>query len=203
MEGSAGTPSTAEEPGDGANVAAITTKVTPSTIELTPDQDALGSGDGPWYLDPSLVAASSYSQGSVEVQENHKDAKNYNLKSNVATGYCGYHSSDPNLDCGTLGRQRAYFQFGINPAIYTIPDGAEFAPTIMSATFNAQVTAASSLTTNTPFVLYSAPRANTIGTATNWNAQPCGTNGNVVMEGCWGVNGQWLTGGQARSRSTS
>ncbi|WP_033334086.1 RICIN domain-containing protein [Streptomyces novaecaesareae] len=189
-----GIPSTAEEPGDGANVAAITTKVTPQAIELTPNQDALGSGDGPWFLDPSFVAATSYTQGSVEVQENHKDAKNYNLKSNIATGYCGYHSSDPSLDCGSGGRQRAYFQFGINPAIYTIPQGAESAPTIQNATFNGQVTGASSPGTNTPFVIYSAPAGKTIDTNTNWYAQPCGDNGNLVMDGCAQVNGQWLTG---------
>lgn len=193
-EGAAGIPSSAEEPGDGANVAAISTKITPQAIELTPNQDALGSGDGPWFLDPSFVAATSYTQGSVEVQENHKGAKNYNLKSNVATGYCGYHSSDPSLDCGTEGRQRAYFQFGINPAIYTIPQGAEFAPTIQTAVFNGQVTGASSLGTNTPFVIYSAPAGRTIDTDTNWYAQPCGDNGNVVMDGCGQVNGQWLTG---------
>ncbi|MFE7590086.1 ricin-type beta-trefoil lectin domain protein [Kitasatospora sp. NPDC057512] len=192
--GVTGIPSTAEEPGDGANVAAISTKITPQAIELTPNQDALGSGDGPWFLDPSFVAATSYSQGSVEVQENHKGAKNYNLKSNVATGYCGYHSSNPSLDCGNEGRQRAYFQFGINPAIYTIPQGAEFAPTIQNATFNGQVTGASSPGTNTPFVIYSAPAGRTINGDTNWYAQPCGDNGNLVMDGCAPVNGQWLTG---------
>ncbi|MFJ3218205.1 hypothetical protein ACIPLC_20080 [Kitasatospora sp. NPDC086801] len=76
----AGIRSSAEEPGDGANVAAISTKVTSSAIELTPNQDALGSGTGPWYLDPSLVATSSV-QGAVEVQENHKTAENFNKKS--------------------------------------------------------------------------------------------------------------------------
>ena len=191
-DGTPSAPSTTEEPGDGANVAAMATKVTQSAIELTPDQNALGEGTGPWYLDPSLIAATSSAQGSVEVQENHKTTKNYNKKANVATGYCGYHSSDPSLDCGTEGRARAYFQFGINPALYTKPGGAESPPTIFSSTLNAQVTIASSPGTNTPFVVYSAPRG--INEDTTWNDQPCGTNGNLVMENCPAVDGQWLTG---------
>ncbi|MCX4756217.1 RICIN domain-containing protein [Kitasatospora purpeofusca] len=185
-EGVTGTPSIAEEPGDGANVAVMATKVTPAAIELTPNPGALGSGDGPWYLDPSLVEATSSSQGSVEVQENHKGSENFNKKSNLATGYCGYRSSDPNLDCGTLGRQRAYFQFGINPALYTKPSGADSAPTIYSSTLNAQVTAASSPGTNTPFVVYSAPGP--IHEHTSWNNQPCGTDGRVVMQNCPAVS---------------
>ncbi|MFJ2810836.1 ricin-type beta-trefoil lectin domain protein [Kitasatospora sp. NPDC087271] len=187
----AGIRSSTEEPGDGANVAAISTKVTSSTIELTPNQDALGSGTGPWYLDPSLVATSSV-QGSVEVQENHKTAENFNKKSNLATGYCGYHSSDPSLDCGDLGRQRAYFQFGINPALYTKPGGAESPPTIFNSTLNFQVTGASSPSTNTPLVVYSAPKP--IHEHTSWNDQPCGDSKTVVMENCPTVNGQWITG---------
>ncbi|MFI5643406.1 ricin-type beta-trefoil lectin domain protein [Kitasatospora sp. NPDC051705] len=183
--------SSAEAPGDGANVAAIGTKVTPAAIELTPNQGALGSGTGPWYLDPSLVATSSV-QGSVEVQENHKTAENFNKKTNLATGFCGYHSSDPALDCGVTGRQRAYFQFGINPALYTKPGGAESPPTVFTSTLNAQVTGASSPGTNTPFVVYSAPKP--IYEHTSWNDQPCGTSKTAVMENCPTVNGQWLTG---------
>ncbi|MGW4897128.1 ricin-type beta-trefoil lectin domain protein [Kitasatospora sp. NPDC004240] len=192
VEGGEGTPSSAEQPGDGANVAAMATKVTPTAIELTPDHNALGEGTGPWYLDPSLIAATSSVQGSVEVQENYKTAENFNKKSNLATGYCGYHSSDPKLDCGVEGRQRAYFQFGINPVLYTKSQWAEQPPTIFSSTLNAQVTSASSPGTNTPFVVYSAPSP--IHEHTSWNNQPCGTNGNVVMENCPAVNGQPLTG---------
>ncbi|MFD8708148.1 ricin-type beta-trefoil lectin domain protein [Kitasatospora sp. NPDC059648] len=188
----AGTPSTAEAPGDGANVARIGSNITAGAIELTPDPQALGSGTGPWYLDPSLVAATSSVQGSVEAQENYKSAENFNKKSNLATGYCGYHSSDPNLDCGGEGRQRAYFQFGINPALYTKPSGAESPPTIFNSTLNAQVTGASSPGTNTPLVVYSAPKP--IYEHTSWNDQPCGTNRSIVMENCPSVNGQWITG---------
>ncbi|ARF78097.1 ricin-type beta-trefoil lectin domain protein [Kitasatospora aureofaciens] len=188
----AGTPSTAEAPGDGANVARIGSTITAGAIELTPDPQALGSGTGPWYLDPSLVAATSSTQGSVEVQENYKTAENFNKKNNLATGYCGYHSSDPNLDCGSEGRQRAYFQFGINPALYTKPSGAESPPTIFNSTLNAQVTGASSPGTDTPFEVYSAPKP--IYEHTSWNDQPCGTDGRVAMQNCPEVNGQRLTG---------
>ncbi|MGW4892308.1 ricin-type beta-trefoil lectin domain protein [Kitasatospora sp. NPDC004240] len=189
-----GMPSSAEEPGDGANVVAIGTKVSGGAIELTPDRTALGSGTGPWYLDPSLTAATSTTEGSVEVQENHKSAENYNKKTELATGYCGYRSSDPSLDCSTFGRQRAYFRFGINPAIHTVPANAQSAPTIFSATLNAQVTRASSPGTSTPFVVYSAPAGKTIHEHSNWYDQPCEKKEDVVMQGCAPVNGQPLTG---------
>ncbi|MFJ9839991.1 ricin-type beta-trefoil lectin domain protein [Kitasatospora sp. NPDC101155] len=187
-----GAPSTAEAPGDGAKVAPIGTKATGEAIELTPDPAALGSGTGPWYLDPTLIAVTNAVQSSVEVQENHKDAKNFNLKSNLATGYCGYHSSDPSQDCGSEGRQRAYFQFTINPAIYTVPGGAEVPPTLYTSTLNAQVTGASSPGTATNLGVYSAPSP--IGGDTNWNAQPCGLDGTQVMNGCGYVGGQPITG---------
>ncbi|WP_031065925.1 RICIN domain-containing protein [Streptomyces sp. NRRL WC-3742] len=187
-----GAPSTAEAPGDGANVASIGARATNEAIELTPDPKALGSGSGPWYLDPTLVAVTSYSQGSVEVQENHKDAKNFNTKSNLSTGYCGYHSSDPSQDCGKEGRQRAYFAIGVNPAIYNVPGGAQVPPTLYTSTLNAQVNVASSPGTPTSLGVFSAPTG--INGDTNWNAQPCGTNGNLVMDGCSWVGGQQITG---------
>ncbi|MFB7619866.1 ricin-type beta-trefoil lectin domain protein [Kitasatospora sp. NPDC056181] len=185
-------PSTAEAPGDGANVASIGSKVTGGAIELTPDPQALASGTGPWYLDPTLTAVTSYTASSVEVQENHKDAKNWNTKSNLATGFCGYHSSDPGQDCGNEGRQRAYFQFNVNPAIYTIPQGAEAPPTLFTSTLNAQVTGASSPGTPTNLGVYWAPTG--IDGSTNWYKQPCGDNGNAVMNGCTYVGGQPITG---------
>ncbi|KJS52504.1 hypothetical protein VM98_30975 [Streptomyces rubellomurinus subsp. indigoferus] len=187
-----GAPSTAEAPGDGAKVAPIGTKATSEAIELTPDPAALGSGTGPWFLDPTLIAVSNSVQSSVEVQENHKDAKNLNLKSDLATGYCGFHSSDPSQDCGSLGRQRAYFQFTINPAIYTVPSGAESPPTLYTSTLNFQVSSASSPGTPTNLGVYSVPKP--IDGNTNWYQQPCGDNGNVVMDGCSYVGGQPITG---------
>ncbi|MFJ9847314.1 ricin-type beta-trefoil lectin domain protein [Kitasatospora sp. NPDC101155] len=188
----AATPSTAEAPGDGANVASIGTRVTSDAIELTPDPQALGSGTGPWYLDPTLTAVTSYTQSSVEVQENHKDAKNWNTKSNLATGFCGYHSSDPSQDCGSEGRQRAYFQFGVNPAIYTQVGGAEVPPTLYTSTLNAQVTGASSPGTATNLGVYWAPTG--INGDTNWYQQPCNDNGNQIMGGCTYVGGQPIKG---------
>ncbi|MFF2660451.1 ricin-type beta-trefoil lectin domain protein [Kitasatospora sp. NPDC058032] len=186
--------STAEGPGDGANLAAITTTVTAGALELTPDQAALGSGTGPWFLDPTFVSAASSSEGSVQVQENYKTAKNYNKKTNLSTGYCGYHSSDPNLNCQYEGRERAYFKIRINPVLSTIPNGAQFPPTLYTSILNGQVSEASSPGTPTDLGVYSAPRDRTINDASDWNNQPCGTNGNLVMEGCDYVGTQHITG---------
>ncbi|WP_280685106.1 RICIN domain-containing protein [Kitasatospora sp. MAA19] len=187
-----GAPSTAEAPGDGANVALIGSKVSGGAIELTPDQNALGSGTGPWYLDPTLTSVTSATEGSVEVQENHPGAPNHNKKTNLSTGYCGYRSSDPSLDCNPLGRQRAYFQFKINPAISTKVPGAEYPPTVFTSTLYGDVTGASSPSTETELGVYWAPRG--VGDDTTWDKQPCGTNGNVVMEGCSFVGSQSIKG---------
>ncbi|MFF8770355.1 ricin-type beta-trefoil lectin domain protein [Kitasatospora sp. NPDC015120] len=186
--------STAEGPGDGANVAAITTAVTNGALELTPDRAALGSGTGPWYLDPTFTSAASTSEGSVQVQENYKTARNYNKKTNLSTGYCGYHSSDPQLNCAVEGRERAYFQIRINPALSTIPHGAQFPPTLYTSTLNGQVTDASSPGTPTDLGVYSAPQGRTIGETSDWNNQPCGTNGNLIMDSCDYVGTQHITG---------
>ncbi|GAA1392372.1 hypothetical protein GCM10009639_23880 [Kitasatospora putterlickiae] len=186
--------STAEGPGDGANVAAIATTVVNGTLELTPDQSALGSGTGPWYLDPTFTAAASYSEGSVQVQEAYKTVRNYDKKTNLATGYCGYHSNDPQLNCAVEGRERAYFKIRINPVLSTTPNGAQFPPTIYTAVLNGQVSEASSPGTPTELGVYSAPWGRTINGETDWNNQPCGTNGNLVMEGCDYVGTQNITG---------
>ncbi|MFI9328561.1 ricin-type beta-trefoil lectin domain protein [Kitasatospora sp. NPDC052868] len=187
--------STAEAPGDGANVAAIATKVVGDALELVPDQAALRSGTGPWYLDPTLTAVASYSEGSVQVQENYKTAENYNKKTNVATGYCGYSSPDPNLNCAVKGRERAYFQFRINPAVYTKPNGADAPPTLYTSTLNAQVNNPSSPGTPVDLGVYSAPQGRVIHEHSKWTDQPCGDNGSVVMEGCTYVGSQTTTGG--------
>ncbi|MET8700030.1 ricin-type beta-trefoil lectin domain protein [Kitasatospora sp. NPDC004723] len=189
----AGTPSSAEGPGDGANVAVMGTKVTGGAIELTPNEQALGAGSGPWYLDPSLTAVTSGIQGSVEVQENHKGYEYYNKKTNLATGFCGYHSPDPNQDCGDEGRQRAYFQFAVNPAIYTTVGGADSPPVLFSSTLNGSVTSAASPSTQTELGVYWAPTA--IHDHSKWTDQPCGyANKSAVMEGCAFVGSQVITG---------
>ncbi|WP_380281618.1 ricin-type beta-trefoil lectin domain protein [Kitasatospora purpeofusca] len=190
---SVGLPSTAEGPGDGANVATMSAKVAGGAIELTPDPQALGAGTGPWYLDPSLTAVTSGIQGSVEVQENHPGYEYYNKKTNLATGFCGYHSSDPNQDCGIEGRQRAYFQFAVNPAIHTKVQGADFPPVLFSSTLNGLVTGAASPGTPTELGIYSAPTA--IHDHSKWTDQPCGYgNKSAVMEGCEFVGSQVISG---------
>ncbi|MER7754509.1 ricin-type beta-trefoil lectin domain protein [Kitasatospora sp. NPDC097643] len=167
-QATAGSASTAEAPGNGAKVAAIAAKVTAAGIELSPDQQALGQGSGPWYLDPTLAATSS-TEGSVEVQENQKGAQNYNKLSELATGFCGY------SDCNGKGRERAYFQFSVNSALFTQPAGAPYRPTVYGSTLYTNVSYASSPSTPTPLAVYWAPSG--IDTGTNWYNQPCGQNG--------------------------
>ncbi|MEV4612878.1 ricin-type beta-trefoil lectin domain protein [Kitasatospora sp. NPDC049258] len=172
--------STLAAPGDGANVAPITTTVTPTAIELTPGQDVLGKGTGPWYIDPT-ISADSGSQLSVQVQENIPGTSGYNL-SELHTGYCLY----PN--CPGAGRYRAYYQIGINPAIYTQGSGMPKPPTVYSSMFYAQSVFASSPGTSVPLGLYSVGSGSgRIYNGTNWGNQPCGTGS--TMAGCAKVGG--------------
>jgi hypothetical protein len=183
--GSAGSTaaSTADGPGDAAHLARIKTTADSSGIDLTPDQNNLGKGSGPWYIDPSITVNSN-TQAWVQVQENLPDATNYNANSPVGTGYCGY------SDCPGYGRYRAYFQIGISPTIYTQQSGAPSQPTLYSSTFYANVSDASSPGTSTPFGLY---WTGAIGSGTTWNNQPCGTSS--IMAGCTKVGNSFsLTG---------
>ncbi|GAA1946194.1 hypothetical protein GCM10009738_19450 [Kitasatospora viridis] len=164
--------STPDGPGDSANVAPIAVSTAGNDLSLTPDQSVLGKGTGPWFIDPS-ISADSGTQHWVQVQENHPDTKNYDVQSPVGTGYCGY------SDCTGYGRYRGYFQIGINPNIYNQPSGAPSPPTVYNSTFYAQVSDASSPSSQTPFGLYWTPP---IDGNTTWNNQPCGTNG--TMAGC-------------------
>ncbi|MFJ9695785.1 RICIN domain-containing protein [Kitasatospora sp. NPDC101183] len=175
-EGGASTP---QAPGDHAVVAPIAVKVGAGTLELTPDATTFGKGTGPWYLDPT-VAATSTSQGSVEVQENHTDAKNYNILSNVATGFCGF------SDCQPKGRQRSYFKIGLNPALSSQPSGAPRPPTVYGSTLNTNVSWAANSSQPTPFGAYWADNSD-IGTWTDWWHQPCGTSGR--LDGCTWIGG--------------
>ncbi|MFD8694624.1 RICIN domain-containing protein [Kitasatospora purpeofusca] len=176
--------STAEGPGEHAVVATMATRFTGSAIELTPDRNALGQGTGPWYLDPTLVATSS-TQGSVEVQENHPGARNYGSYTQLATGFCGY------SDCVPKGRQRAYFKIALNPALRNRPDGAPNPPSLFGSVLNTSVSWAASNGTPTPFGFYWAPGGD-IGTSTDWGNQPCGNQGR--MDGCTRIADGAITG---------
>ncbi|WP_146258983.1 ricin-type beta-trefoil lectin domain protein [Streptomyces tateyamensis] len=178
--------STPDAPGDSAHVAPITVNATATGIDLTPDQNVLGKGSAPWFIDPS-ISADSGTQHWVQVQENHPDTKNYDLQSPVGTGYCGYTAPE---DCTGFGRYRAYFTIGISPSIYTQPGGAPSPPTVYDSKLLANVSDASSPSTNTPFGLYwTGP----IDGNTTWSNQPCATN--ATMGGCAKVDtSSWLTG---------
>ncbi|MDH6130802.1 hypothetical protein P3T37_000169 [Kitasatospora sp. MAA4] len=174
--------STAEAPGDQAREAPIGIRATSTGIDLTPDPATFGKGTGPWYLDPTISADSGY-QASAQVQEYHPDTKYYNAVSDLGAGYCGY------SDCTGHGRERAYFQLGINAAIYTQPGGAPAPPTVYNSTFYANVSSASSPSTSTPLGLY---WTGAIDGNTTWNNQPC--NGGSTMGGCTKVGSTWITG---------
>ncbi|MEV7356403.1 ricin-type beta-trefoil lectin domain protein [Kitasatospora sp. NPDC091276] len=173
-------PSTAEAPGGAAVVAPIATAVTADGIDLTPDPATFGQGTGPWYLDPT-ISADSPSQASVQVQENFPKTKNYNALGQLGTGYCGY------SDCNGYGRYRAYYQLGINAAIWTQPGGAPAAPTVYNSTLYTNVTSQAAPGTQTPLGVYWTPP---IDGNTTWEQQPCWDN----LGNCNKVAGATVTG---------
>ncbi|MCX4749822.1 hypothetical protein OG455_30635 [Kitasatospora sp. NBC_01287] len=173
--------SSAAEPGDHATVAPIAVSTSGGAVDLTPDQNALGHGTGPWFLDPSIsVTTSGASQQSVEVQENHPEAENADQLAQLGTGYCGY------SDCTGYGRYRAYYRIGV-PSQLTDSSTSHGPQTVYSATLYTQVTSAAAPGTPTPMGLYwTGP----INQWTRWDAQPCGTNG--TMAGCTKIGDNWM-----------
>lgn len=173
--------SSADGPGEGANVKPITVKADATGIELIPDTSLLGQGTGPWYIDPGVnPSVDSVNQAWSQVQEAYPDTNEFNGTSNgqntPAAGYCGYST------CTRKGRERAYFQIGINSAIY----GAE----VLDARLYATVVSSSSPSTATPMGLYDSPTA--ISNPTTWNNQPC--DGASRMGGCAKIGGISISG---------
>nr|WSX47680.1 ricin-type beta-trefoil lectin domain protein [Streptomyces sp. NBC_00974] len=173
--------SSADGPGRGANVKPIGVKADATGIELTPDTSVLGQGTGPWYIDPGVnPAVDSTNQAWAQVQEAYPDTDEFNGtadgQNTPASGYCGYST------CTRKGRERAYFQIGINSAIY----GTE----VLDARFYATVVSSSSPSTATPMGLYHSPTG--ISSPTSWDRQPCDKNS--LMGGCTKIGGATISG---------
>lgn len=173
--------SSADGPGDGANVKPIAVKADATGLELTPDTSLLGQGTGPWYIDPGVSpAVDSTNQAWSQVQEAYPGTNEFNGTSDgqntPASGYCGYST------CTRKGRERAYFQIGINSAIY----GTE----VLDARFYATVVSSSSPSTVTPMGLYHTPSG--ISNPTSWDRQPCDKNSR--MGGCTKIGGAAISG---------
>lgn len=173
--------SSADGPGDTANVKPIGVKADDTGIDLTPDTSLLGQGTGPWYIDPGVnPTADSANQAWSQVQEAYPDTNEFNGtsdgQSTPAAGYCGYST------CTRKGRERAYFQIGINSTIH----GAE----VLDARLYATVVSSSSPSTASPMGLYHSPTG--ISSPTSWNRQPCDKNSR--MGGCSKIGGATISG---------
>ncbi|MFI8910579.1 ricin-type beta-trefoil lectin domain protein [Streptomyces sp. NPDC053513] len=175
-----GVRSSAEQPGDGANVSTMKVTASADALVLTPDPKTFGKGTGPWYLDPT-VNAQANRQVNAQVQENHPTTSNVNTLSSLGVGYCGY------SDCTGYGRYRSYFQLGIPSQLFA--DGSHGTAQIASATLAASVVSSAAPGTNKPIGLWSTPL---IPGGATWNNQPCGTGS--IMAGCTKVGTQWITG---------
>ncbi|ROQ93641.1 concanavalin A-like lectin/glucanase superfamily protein [Streptomyces sp. 2132.2] len=173
--------SSADGPGSAATVAEIDTTVDPKGIQLVPDASLLTHGVGPWYLDPGInPTLDNGTQAWSQVQEAYPDTNEFNGtadgQNTPAAGYCGYSST-----CTRFGRERAYFQLGINSALYD----AE----VIDARLNATVVSSSSPSTPTPMGLY---HTGGISNPTKWTNQPCAASSR--MGGCSRIGSATISG---------
>lgn len=177
-------PSSPDGPGAGATVGQIATTVDAAGIQLVPDATLLSQGTGPWYIDPGWNPdADNGTQAWSQVQEAYPDTNEYNGtkdgQDRPAAGYCGFTAAP--YTCARFGRERAYFQVGVNSVIH----GAE----VLDARLNATVVTSSSPGQPTPMGLY---HTGTIGNPTTWNNQPCDRNSR--MGGCTKIGGINISG---------
>ncbi|WP_327304428.1 ricin-type beta-trefoil lectin domain protein [Streptomyces sp. NBC_01298] len=173
--------STPDGPGDTARVKPIGVKADATGIDLIPDTSLLGQGTGPWYIDPGVnPSADNTTRAWSQVQEAYPDTNEFNGTSSgqdtPAAGYCGYST------CTRKGRERAYFQVGINSTIY----GTE----VIDARLRATVVSSSSPGTATPMGLY---QTGPINNPTSWNNQPCDKNSRMGG-GCVKIGGINISG---------
>ncbi|MFI6446751.1 ricin-type beta-trefoil lectin domain protein [Kitasatospora sp. NPDC050543] len=164
------TGSAPDGPGKDAKSAVMPTTVTKDGIDLTPNQDILGKGQGPWYIDPGWIYDGRSGYGWTWTQQAYPTTNNY-LKtpdnggdkySHPGVGYQGYQVKK--------GIERAFFQidtqgFGgavINKATMSVWE-------YESADF--------SCTTAYPLDLYLANAP--IGYGTTWNNAPGHTGGSL------------------------
>ncbi|MFE7639778.1 ricin-type beta-trefoil lectin domain protein, partial [Kitasatospora sp. NPDC057518] len=183
--GAAGSDSKA--PGPGARTAPIATTVSGGGIDLVPDASLLGQGTGPWFIDPGWnPSVDNGTQAWAQVQSAYPETMEYNGtqlgQDKPASGYCGY--IDTNNRCDKEGKERAYFQVGLNSTFWD--------STVLSAKLYATVAQSSSPSTSTPMGLYStgSGNSNPINKWTRWNAQPCPEPSN-----CSKVGMNWISGG--------
>ncbi|MGW7584784.1 ricin-type beta-trefoil lectin domain protein [Kitasatospora sp. NPDC054768] len=179
--------SDSKAPGPGARTATIATTVSGGGIDLVPDASLLGQGTGPWFIDPGWnPSVDNGTQAWAQVQSAYPETPEYNGtkfgQDTPAAGYCGYINA--NNRCEKEGKERAYFQVGLNSAFWD--------STVLTAKLYATVAQSSSPSTPTPMGLYSTGSANSnpINTWTRWNAQPCPEPWN-----CSKVGTNWISGG--------
>ncbi|MFJ9447875.1 ricin-type beta-trefoil lectin domain protein [Kitasatospora sp. NPDC101235] len=179
--------SDSKAPGPGARTAPVATTVSGGGIDLVPDGSVLEQGTGPWFIDPGWnPSVDNGTQAWAQVQSAYPDTPEYNGtqygQDTPAAGYCGY--IDTNNRCVKEGKERAYFQVGLNLAFWD--------STVITAKLYATVAQSSSPSTDTPMGLYSTGSANSnpINQWTRWEAQPCPEPWN-----CAKVGMNWIKGG--------
>ncbi|MDH6134470.1 hypothetical protein P3T37_003873 [Kitasatospora sp. MAA4] len=126
--GTAPATSSADGPGAGAQVATMPVTATASGIDLTPDQQILSGGVGPWYIDPAWIPMPTKTANAwTWVQSGQPSSNNYNRTGSSDSDYPGVGTcgSYPNGgSCSPPSTYRTFFQFDTSNLAGTVINSA-------------------------------------------------------------------------------
>ncbi|MFF2957227.1 LamG-like jellyroll fold domain-containing protein [Kitasatospora sp. NPDC057965] len=161
--------STVEGPGGNARVAVMPTSADTAGITLSPDQDLLATGQGPWFIDPGWIYDDRTGNGWTWTQSAYPNTNNY-LK--TVTAQEPYNRPGVGLQDyqPTTGRERSFFEISTNG----------FGDAVINYAVMTMWQAKSSnwnCATKYPLNLFLVDRA--IGYGTTWNNSPQHYGGQV------------------------
>ncbi|MEV4559954.1 LamG-like jellyroll fold domain-containing protein [Kitasatospora sp. NPDC049285] len=110
------TGSSTDGPGQGARVAQMPVTADTGGITLTPDQDLLANGTGPWYIDPAWTPTSASTNLYNWVQSGIPGLNNDNRTGSSSTDYpgigrCGFYAAGGS--CSPASTYHTYYRFDL------------------------------------------------------------------------------------------
>ncbi|MFE7560804.1 LamG-like jellyroll fold domain-containing protein [Kitasatospora sp. NPDC057500] len=171
--------STVEGPGGNARVAVMPTSADADGITLSPDQDLLATGQGPWFIDPGWITDDRTGNGWTWTQSAYPDIGNYGKTVTAQQPY-----NRPGV-----GRQEYQAKTGIERSFFQIDTHGFGDAHINSATMTMWQAKSSLFDCNRtfPLKLYAVDRP--ISTSTTWNNSPQHRGGQVGATAMVGGSG--------------
>ncbi|MFI1524015.1 LamG-like jellyroll fold domain-containing protein [Kitasatospora cineracea] len=157
--------SSADGPGQGARVARMPVATDSSGITLTPDQDLLTTGTGPWYLDPAWTPTSVGNNLWNWVQSAYPTLSNDNRSGSSSSDYpgigrCGSYPAGGS--CSPASTYHTYYRFDLSALGGAVVNYAQL-------NLEERYSANWSCTTTYDVTAY---RTDDLANNTTWNTQP-------------------------------